>query len=90
MEFFSVKIRQTGSFRAFLEPGHVAFGPKKPYFTLLVLVGFEAFVTGDSIMQSGVKGMEVEGSKRLHDWGLPFLVIVKNVDHVITGKCTKG
>jgi hypothetical protein len=50
LEFFSIKIGQTGSFRAFLEPGHVAFGSEKPYFSFLVLVGFEAFIAGDSVM----------------------------------------
>jgi hypothetical protein len=50
LEFLSIEIGQTGPFGAFLEPGHVALWSEKPDFTLLVFVGFEAFVAGDSIM----------------------------------------
>jgi hypothetical protein len=40
-------------------------------------------------MQGGVKGMDIEWSEGLQKRGLPFLIIVENVDHMITGKCTK-
>ncbi len=34
--------------------------------------------------------MEIERSEGLYEWGLPFLIIVDDVGHMIAGKCTKG
>ncbi len=89
MEFFSIEIGQTGPFGAFFESGHVAFWSEEPDFAVLVFVGFEAFIASDSVMQGGVKGMEIEWSEGLQKRGLPFLIIVEDVNHMITGKCTK-
>lgn len=90
LEFFSIEIGQTGSFRTFLESGHVAFWSEKPDFAFFVFVGFKAFVASDPVMQGRVKGVEIEWSEGLQKRGLPFLIIVDDVDHMITGKCAKS